>query len=378
MRPDPTVLAYYFPNWHVDPRNEQWHGPGWTEWEVMKYARPRFEGHRQPRVPLWGYEDESDPAVMAKKIDAAVTHGIDGFIWDWYWFNDGGYRLRALDEGFLGAPNCDRAKFGIMWCNHDPVWVHPQGVHTGWQPLMSGDLTVQGFYEGTQHCIEHYFPRPNYLRTAAGKIWFCIYSMGKFVGNMGGVQGARIVLEDFRARVRAAGLGELDLCSVAESIPGFSGGDTAKANAMIAGLGIDSLISHACVNIKEDESLPFPHRPYSAMMDATRRMFTDFTARSPVPYSLNVREGHDHSARTIPSESFGNYGGNFQRIVNDNTPALVEQILREAKTFHQEKGTGEFITIYSWNEWTEGGYLEPDTEYGYGWLDAVKNVFGER
>ena len=114
------------------------------------------------------------------------------------------------------------------------------------------------------------------------------------------------------------------------------------------------------------------------MMDATRRMFADYTARSPVPYSLNVREGHDHSARTIPSEAFGNYGGNFQRIVNDNTPALVEQILRDAKAFHETRGTGEFITIYSWNEWTEGGYLEPDTEYGYGWLDAVANVFAKK
>jgi hypothetical protein len=68
--PGYTITAYYWPNYHVDPRNEQWFGPGWTEWEITKYARPRFEGHNQPRVPLWGYEDESDPTVMARKIDA--------------------------------------------------------------------------------------------------------------------------------------------------------------------------------------------------------------------------------------------------------------------------------------------------------------------
>ena len=73
------VMAWYFPNWHPDPRNDAWHGKGWTEWEVAKCARPRFPGHEQPRVPLWGYEDESDPAVMEKKIDAALRHGIDGF-----------------------------------------------------------------------------------------------------------------------------------------------------------------------------------------------------------------------------------------------------------------------------------------------------------
>ena len=31
-----TVMAFYFPNWHPDPRNEQVHGRGWTEWEVVR------------------------------------------------------------------------------------------------------------------------------------------------------------------------------------------------------------------------------------------------------------------------------------------------------------------------------------------------------
>ena len=106
------VLAYYFPNWHRDSRNDVWHGKGWTEWDVLQCARPRFEGHRQPRVPLWGYEDEALPAIMEKKISTAVNNGIDGFISDWYWFEDGGYRLRCIDEGFLGARNNEDAKFG--------------------------------------------------------------------------------------------------------------------------------------------------------------------------------------------------------------------------------------------------------------------------
>ena len=34
------VLAWYFPNWHPDPRNDELHGKGWTEWEVVT-MRPR-------------------------------------------------------------------------------------------------------------------------------------------------------------------------------------------------------------------------------------------------------------------------------------------------------------------------------------------------
>ncbi len=54
----PTVLAYYFPNWHADEQNAARHGTGWNEWQLLRDARPRFAGHRQPRVPALGYTDE--------------------------------------------------------------------------------------------------------------------------------------------------------------------------------------------------------------------------------------------------------------------------------------------------------------------------------
>ena len=91
MKEKPLICSYYFPNWHVDPRNETIHGKGWTEWRVTHYATPRFEGHKQPKQPLRGYEDEADPAVMERKIADAVSHGIDAFIFDWYYFEDGSF-----------------------------------------------------------------------------------------------------------------------------------------------------------------------------------------------------------------------------------------------------------------------------------------------
>jgi len=92
------VAAYYFGNYHVDPRNEIAHGPGWTEWNLVRTARPRFSGHNQPKVPLWGYQDESDPKVFEQKIRAAADHAISAFIFDWYWYNDGPFLERALSR----------------------------------------------------------------------------------------------------------------------------------------------------------------------------------------------------------------------------------------------------------------------------------------
>jgi hypothetical protein len=99
------LAAYYVPNYHVDPRNEAPYGPGWTEWELVRGATARFPGHRQPKVPLWGYEDESDPAVFARKIDEGADHGIDCFLFDWYWYDDGPFLNRALERGFMQAGN---------------------------------------------------------------------------------------------------------------------------------------------------------------------------------------------------------------------------------------------------------------------------------
>lgn len=34
------------------------------------------------------------------------------------------------------------------------------------------------------------------------------------------------------------------------------------------------------------------------------------------------------------------------------------------------------VNLSCWNEWTEGAYLEPDTKSGFGYLEAIRNVFG--
>src|SRR3546814_15145684 len=72
-----TVAAYYFPNYHTgDPRNENHKGAGWSEWELVKAEKPRFPGDQQPKVPLWGYIDEKDHKVMAKKIERSEERRV--------------------------------------------------------------------------------------------------------------------------------------------------------------------------------------------------------------------------------------------------------------------------------------------------------------
>jgi len=72
--PGYDIAVYYFPNYHNDDsRNELRYGKGWSEWELVKNALPRFEGHNQPKIPLWGYTNESDPRVMEMKNNKIIT-----------------------------------------------------------------------------------------------------------------------------------------------------------------------------------------------------------------------------------------------------------------------------------------------------------------
>ena len=201
-----TVACYYFPNYHThDRRNDSLKGDGWAEWELVKKARPCFDGQQQPKVPAWGYTDEKDPAEMARKIDAAADNGVDVFIFDWYYYDDGPFLNRALDEGFLKAPNTEKLKFALMWANHDWLDIHPYTKGDEQKILYPGRVTPETFDKIGDLIIKEYFTKPNYW-TVDGKPYFSVYDVQKFVENFGSVEAARAAMDKMREKAVAAGL----------------------------------------------------------------------------------------------------------------------------------------------------------------------------
>ncbi|WP_164545422.1 glycosyltransferase WbsX family protein [Paenibacillus albus] len=369
------AAVYYFPNYHVDPRNEAWHGKGWTEWELTKRATPRFEGHDQPKVPLWGYEDEANPAVMARKIDAAADHGIDAFIFDWYWYEDGPYLDRALEKGFLEAANSDRLKFALMWANHDWIDIHPAQRSKPFNVLAEGTVSRAAFTEATDHMIRTYFGRSNYWRVD-GKLYFSVYEMMSLVKGLGGIDATKEALDDFRVRVREAGLGELHLNAVVWGVQILPGEERiSNPVEMITALGIDSVSSYVWIHHQE---LPvFPETPYSEIAEKSAGDWEKFSAAYGVPYLPNVTMGWDSSPRTVQSDVYENLGYPHMSMMAGNTPEQFRQSLEQMRAFLDRDINGfKAFTINAWNEWTEGSYLEPDTKHGMAYLEAVKRVFG--
>ncbi len=368
------AAAYYFPNFHPgDPRNTRWHGQGWTEWELVKRAEPRFPGHRQPRVPLWGYEDEADPAVMERKIQSAADAGLSAFIFDWYWYEDGPYLEAALDRGFLQAKNSRELKFSLMWANHDWVDIHPASRNTPPAVLQPGAVSPRAFFEAADHMIGTYFRHPSYWRPD-GRAYLSFYMIAGLVAGFGSVEEARRALDELRRRARAAGCGELHLNAVIwgeQILPGEK--RVEDVNGLLEALGFDSISSYVWMHHQPFDS--FPSVSYARYRDASARDWRVFSDRYRLPYFPNVTVGWDSSPRTTQSDAFENLGYPWISVLEDNSPAEFEQAVRLVARFLDEGRTvPPVFTINAWNEWTEGSYLEPDSFHGMGYLEALKSV----
>jgi hypothetical protein len=353
--PSPCQVAvYYFPNWHPSPRNNDYYGLGENEWKIVQAARPRFAGHQQPKVPAWGYEDEALPENMAKKIDAAADHGIDAFIFDWYWYDNGAMLYEALENAFLQVPNRDRLKFGIMWANHDPV-------------------TRATFEAAVDHCLAAYFAQPNYWRVD-GKPYFSIYEFHTLIKGLGGLAETRAALDYLRERASAAGLPGVHLNAVEWGLQQLPPEYAEDRNRFLAYMGVDSVTSYVWIH---NPVIPdFPTNAYPAVAERAADFWDAFTAEFTVPYHPNVTMGWDSWPRVPAGQPFA--AGSYPAfpLLTENTPAAFRDALAAARRFVESHPSSQgIITINAWNEWTEGSYLEPDTSHGMAYLEAIRDVF---
>lgn len=369
-----TVAAYYFPNYHTDdPRNRMNKGSGWSEWELVKAAQPRFPGHHQPNVPLWGYVDEKDPEVMGKKIDAAADHQIDCFIFDWYMYEDGSFLNRCIDEGFLKAKNCERIKFGLMWANHDWVDIHPYKRGTTLKLLYPGKVSPKRFEEICDFVIKEYFTKPNYWKID-GKPYFSVYDVKKFVEGFGSLEATKSAMNRMREKAITAGLKGVHWNLVAWGNPILPVEKAPKnTSELIRMLGFDSATSYVWIHHTE---LPETQTDYNWVRDSYFTHWKKAKNEYGVPYFPNVTMGWDPTPRCDLKSEWANVGYPFMNTIKNNTPENFKLALQQTKEMLLADPAGpRILNINCWNEWTEGSYLEPDRVNGMKYLEAVKQIF---
>jgi len=363
----PQTAVYWFGNYHRDARNEAWHGVGYTEWDLVRHAERRFEGHQQPIVPQWGYTEDTSPADFDRAAAAAVDAGIDAFLVDWYWYH-GPFLHRPLDEVIL--PSTSSLRFALMWANHDWVDVFPAPPHG--QPgdlLAPAQVNPTEFRRLTQHVITRYMTSDRYWRVDGGA-YYSIFRVDSLIDWFGGIEPTRNALEDFRARARTAGVGELHLAGVL----GFGQLDIRSRPAEdVAALGLDSLTNYNWHDT-EDALGPGPTLPYADWRQGAQKRWDIWAEHSPVPFLPNVSVGWDSTPRTAPGEPVRADRWPYLPVIVDNTPEELEAGMQAALRWLADRPGPKYLTINAWNEWTEGSTLEPDNWWGTGKLDALRRA----
>ncbi len=360
------IAAYYWPAYHNEPRWRELgiFGDGRGEWQNVYEAKPKYGGHNQPRFPLWGFDDESRPEAMEKKISAAKKYGVNVFIFDWYWYEGKAFLEGALNEGFLKAKNCGDVKFYIMWANHtvNLTW-NNKAPKKREKIYWRGEVSLEDFKNISDRMVKRYFCQPNYYRIG-GKAVFCIYELGTFIKGVGGLQNAKKALDYMREKAKAAGGVHIQSISwnLPENLQGIPGDSTPTSSAIAEFLGIDSFTSYSWAHYKA------PSGEYEKWGDFNVANWDKLRGDGKIPFFCHVSVGWDNNPR-FP-----------QRVphISGESPAIFERYLRAAKDWTAKYNPEcPLITVNSWNEWTEGSYLEPDVKFGYAYLEAVKKVFKE-
>jgi hypothetical protein len=254
-----------------------------------------------------------------------------------------------------------------MWANHDvnACWDVRNSDLKNQPTIWRGAVDRDEFEIVGRRLIERYFKDPGYY-TIGGKPVFMFYELANLMRGLGGVEATRDAFAWFRAAAVEAGLPglHLQLCYWSDHTLSPSGIDGVRAGVgveMLGRLGFDSLSHYQFCHFTNID------RDYQEIMQDVVREWERLGSTFPIPYFPHVSVGWDNNPR------FREFRPG---IVTGNTPERIRAALEQARAYvDAHPGQPPLVTINSWNEWTETSYLQPDSLYGYGYLEAVRQAF---
>jgi glycosyltransferase involved in cell wall biosynthesis len=347
--PQIKLIAFYLPQFHPIPENDEWWGKGFTEWTHVARAVPQFLGHYQPRLPdELGFYDLRVLDVQRRQVELAKKYGIFGFCFHYYWF--GGKRLLDLPlKQFLNNTSLD-FPFCLCWANEN--WTRR------WDGLDNEVLIAQAHSPQDDRAfiesVEPMLRDKRYIRVN-GRPLLIVYRPSLLPDPRQTAQRWR----DYAAKSRFDGLYLVAVQAFETVDPRPLGFDAAVE------FPPHKLAEGAPVLNRQMEIVNPDYQgvicDYSYMIESAKK-----TRRSDFTLFRGVCPSWDNDARK-PGR-----GITYQ----NSTPALYQQWLAEACRYTAKEADPDkrLVFINAWNEWSEGAYLEPDRRYGYAYLQATANA----
>ncbi len=373
------IATYIWPAYQNEPRWKELgifnHGNG--EWQNVYEASPKKAGHNQPIEPLWGYVRDDDPIEMARQIDAASAAGINIFIYDWYWYGGRPFLENALNNGFLKAPNNERMKFFLMWANHDVngLWNKKVSSKTKWETIWSADVSLEEFTNVLIPRFIEYFKKSNYYKIA-NKPVFSIYELRNLSRGMKGWANVKIALDRLRDAAKKAGFAGVYYIYNSPVTPSLfldfrlPNKENASPREICEFLEIDAFTTYnwVCENYRMLSKAG--EIEYSKWVDTCSDYDKNQALLPKFQYFPHVSAGWDTNPR-YPANEY------VPTVVKQNVKDFERGLIAAKRWIDANSRAGQpkLITLNAWNEWTEGCYLMPDKRNGYGYLNAIWNVF---
>lgn len=343
------TFALNLPQFHRIPENDEWWGEGFTEWTNVQKSKPLFDGHYQPDGPLDdNYYDLSTPEAIVHQHDLAREYGLDGFIYYHYWFN-GKKLLEKPVEMLLDLPAATQA-FCLCWANEP--WTR---VWDG----KSGEVIMPQTFGGKDEWLAHIeylmqFFRDNRYVKIGNRPVFYVYSPSR-------IPRFDEMVDVWNGVLASSGFGSLYLV---EFISGFNPSPFSTHSSAV--MEFEPLYSARY----QIDPLMYCRRALAKKLGRPDYVDYDYLWRS------LLRKNREYEGREIVKCGFTRF---------DNTPRKGRRALVTVGATPEKFGEyfaqmvemprvrqSDMVVVNAWNEWGEGAVLEPDEQFGYGWLKAFK------
>lgn len=344
------LMAFYLPQYHPVPENDRWWGEGFTEWRNVGKARPRFRGHRQPRLPAnLGYYDLRVPGTMRRQAELAQRFGIYGFAF--YYYRLSGRRILEMPlEQVRNDPDWTMP-FSLCWANEN--WTRQ------WDGQEKHILLRQEYGDHEDLALIEdfitYFEHPAYVRVNGAPLIqiYCPLEL----------PDAARTIQRWRDVCRERGIGEIYVVAVESH-------ELMRTAWNPEAYGFDASVEFPPHESGQPIDLPSAarDRDFKGVVHDYRRVVEAFCTRELPAYKRfrGVMPGWDNTARRKDDPHvFVNSGpAEYQ--------TWLEFAIADTRAFFV--GDERMVFVNAWNEWAEAAYLEPDQTYGNAFLEATRNA----
>lgn len=371
---NPSIIAFYLPQYRPIAENDKWFGKGFTEWTSVAKTVPLFKNHYQPKIPAdLGFYDLRLSVIRKEQAELAKEAGVSAFCYYHYWFGD---NQTILEETLNEVVDCGEPDFPFCLC-----WANESWYKKCWHSdvgYLSHELILEQKYLGEKDDEKHFYSLLKVFKDTRyykidGRLVFVIYN-----------------LDDFRKCEVEAFKNNWQKLAKENELPGFyfisystKESDILAPRHSTFDASILSLFKSPVIGVSESYLLRRFTSIRGLISSKLKKPLLKFDYGKVFHmFSSDLFKKNKIYPVLVPNWDNSPRRGAGGMIFYNSTPEVFKEHAKEVFLLIKDKpDEDQIVFIKSWNEWGEGNYMEPDLRYRKGYIyalrDAIKEVFYE-